>query len=210
MLPNWITLIRVLLVFVVVAFFHVNVYVSAAMLVLSVLVIAMDALDGYIARLTGSSSDLGALLDIVGDRIVEHVFWIYFATMGLIPMWIPMIVITRTVLTDMTRSLAFQRGKTPFGEKSMMESWWARALVSSRISRATYGIAKAVGFCYLGATITLRLAMSEWSWTIPTELWSTILIAGQVLVYVVVGFCVVRGFPVLWDGRRYLLGEEVA
>ncbi len=203
MQANLVTLIRVLLVFVVVALFQVNVYMSAAMLVLSVLVIWMDALDGYVARKLGISSDFGALFDIVGDRIVENVFWIYFATVGLIPMWVPIIVITRTALTDVTRSMAFQTGKTPFGEKTMMESWWARSLVSSRFSRAAYGIIKAFGFCYLGATITLRLAATEWSFAISPDTWSVVLIAGQALVYLVVAFCIVRGLPVLWDGRRF-------
>ena len=210
MQANLITLIRVLLVFVVVALFQVNVYLSAAMLVLSVIVIWMDALDGYVARKLKLSSDFGALFDIVGDRIVEQVFWIYFATVGLVPMWVPLIVITRTILTDMVRSVAFKDGKTPFGQKTMMQSWWARALVSSRVSRAGYGILKAVGFCYLGAIITLGLAEAEWSLHISDNAWQMIVLAGQGLVYFVVAFCIVRGLPVLWDGRRYLMEDAHA
>jgi CDP-diacylglycerol--glycerol-3-phosphate 3-phosphatidyltransferase len=111
-----------------------------------------------------------------------------------------LVIITRTILTDMVRSLAFQKGKTPFGRKTMMESPWARQLVSSRWSRGLYGIMKAVVFCALGVILALdRMAAQGPALDILRT-------ATDLLVYLVTFFAVVRGVPVIWDGRRYFRG----
>ena len=42
----------------------------------------MDGVDGYIARKYNQASELGSVLDIMGDRIVEASYWIAFAVFG--------------------------------------------------------------------------------------------------------------------------------
>ena len=203
MSANMITLIRLILVFVVVALFNINFYANLAMLIMTIIIIAMDWADGYVARKQGTTSDFGALFDIAGDRIVENVLWIYFAVVHLVPFWVPMIVIVRGFVTDLIRSMAFAQGKTPFGKKTMMDSRWAKALVSSRISRAVYAVSKVVAFCYLAGILTLNSAISEFSISIPDGIMKALMIIGAVIVYVTIAMCVVRGFPVIWDGRKY-------
>ncbi|MEK7397378.1 MAG: CDP-alcohol phosphatidyltransferase family protein [Candidatus Poribacteria bacterium] len=203
MSANMITLTRLILVFVVVALFNINFYANLAMLIMTIIIIAMDWADGYVARKQGTTSDFGALFDIAGDRIVENVLWIYFAVVHLVPFWVPMIVIVRGFVTDLIRSMAFAQGKTPFGKKTMMDSRWAKALVSSRISRAVYAVSKVVAFCYLAGILTLNSAISEFSISIPDGIMKTLMIIGAVIVYVTIAMCVVRGFPVIWDGRKY-------
>jgi len=200
---NMITLIRLILVFVVVALFNINFYANLAMLIMTIIIIAMDWADGYVARKQGTTSDFGALFDIAGDRVVENVLWIYFAVVHLVPFWVPMIVIGRGFVTDLIRSMAFAQGKTPFGKKTMMDSRWAKALVSSRISRAVYAVSKVVAFCYLAGILTLNSAISEFSISIPDGIMKALMIIGAVIVYVTIAMCVVRGFPVIWDGRKY-------
>lgn len=114
--------------------------------VLIVVVVAMDGLDGYVARKTGVSDAIGGVMDITADRIVEHVFWIYFAVAGLIPLWVPLVIVTRSFLVDAVRGLAAARGRTAFGPASMMTSPAARFLVSSRFMRNLYGVAKVSPF----------------------------------------------------------------
>ena len=200
---NMITLTRLILVFVVVALFNINFYANLAMLIMTIIIIAMDWADGYVARKQGTTSDFGALFDIAGDRVVENVLWIYFAVVHLVPFWVPMIVIVRGFVTDLIRSMAFAQGKTPFGKKTMMDSRWAKALVSSRISRAVYAVSKVVAFCYLAGILTLNSAISEFSISIPDGIMKALMIIGAVIVYVTTAMCVVRGFPVIWDGRKY-------
>ena len=208
MTANVITLARIGLVFVAVLLFGDGFYGQVLAFVLTVLIIYMDALDGYIARKLGLASDLGALLDITGDRIVENVYWIYFAAIGTISFWVPVIVIVRGFLTDTFRSIAFAEGKTAFGERTMMQSALTRFLVSSRFSRGLYGASKAFIFGYLGGLIALNGAMAHFSFALPPNLLLALRIAGQIIVYVVVAMCVARGLPVLWDGRTYLLEKR--
>jgi CDP-diacylglycerol--glycerol-3-phosphate 3-phosphatidyltransferase len=171
--------------------------------------IFMDALDGWVARRRREETDAGALFDIAGDRIVELVLWVFFAIRRdavdgrpLVAYWVPLVIIVRTVVTDLVRSVAFQKGRTPFGEKTMMESGWAKAIVGSRWSRGLYGALKAVAFCVLGAVLAgQRAGLSG----LPMN---ALRLAGDVLVYGTVLLCLVRAAPVVWDGRRFLIGAS--
>jgi len=124
-----------------------------------------------------------------------------------VPFWVPIIVIVRGFVTDMIRSMAFAKGKTPFGKKTMMDSDWAKAIVSSRISRGIYATSKVVAFCYLAGILTLNSAVSEFSLAIPDNIMKAFVIIGAVIVYVTIGMCIIRGLPVIWDGRRYLTAD---
>jgi phosphatidylglycerophosphate synthase len=205
MSPNLITLIRVALAFVSIALFRAGSYASAAALILLVVTISLDAVDGFVARRKSRASDAGAAFDIAADRIVESVFWIYFAAAGLITFWIPVIVIARGGLTDFLRAIAFKQGQTAFGQKTMMRTWWGRLLTGSRASRAAYGVVKCAAFFALGLWLTLA--------NLP-ELRAIIAGHGDVLMNAVragaialavstVIFCVARGVPVIIEGLRF-------
>ncbi|MFQ5861726.1 MAG: CDP-alcohol phosphatidyltransferase family protein [Candidatus Brocadiales bacterium] len=201
MKATFITLLRVLLVFIIIALFQRGVTFNAIATFLIGCIIAMDALDGYIARRYGETSKQGAVFDILGDRIVENVLWIYFACIGEYSFWIPLIVITRDVIVDNIRSLAFAEGKTAFGETTMQREAWAKFLVSSNWSRGLYAAAKGVCFTYIGLMITLESANIS-------EAWLSYLISIKfMLIYTTVAFCLVRGLPVVWEGREYLFGS---
>ena len=79
------------------------------------------------------------------QRIVELALWTFFAIRrdadgnNLVPHWVPLIIIARTVLTDFIRSAAFGEGKTAFGPDSMQVSRWAKELTASRWSRIGSG-----------------------------------------------------------------------
>ena len=207
MSPNLITLVRVFLAFVTIALFGVSGYASLAAVVLLVLTLALDAVDGYVARRDGRTSDIGAAFDIAADRIVESVFWIYFAATGMVSFWIPVIVIARGGFTDFLRMIAFTQGKTAFGEKTMMETWWGRMLVGSRASRAAYGIVKCAAFLTLGVWRMLVIT-PEWQ-TLVAGLMPGVRLGALALAVVTVVFCVVRGVPVLVEGVRFFRQELV-
>src|SRR5215510_1665796 len=109
MSPNLITLFRVALAFVSIALFRAGSYASLAALILLVVALALDAVDGFVARRRRRASDAGAAFDIAADRIVESVFWIYFAAAGLVTFWIPVIVIARGIPV-IIEGLRFFRG----------------------------------------------------------------------------------------------------
>lgn len=190
-MANLITLARTLLAFLVVGLLHIRttgVYLTAA--ALTVLVIVMDALDGYVARRRNESSKFGAVADILGDRVVEMTYWIIFAVFGWVPAWVAIIVAARGIVVDGLRALALERGLSAFG---MMRTRLGRLLVSSRLSRALYGGAKAVAFPMMILLFTPGLL---------ALLGGGLRTAAYLSVYVTVLLCLIRGTPVLVEARR--------
>jgi CDP-diacylglycerol---glycerol-3-phosphate 3-phosphatidyltransferase len=220
MTPNQVTLARVAAAFAAVALFTAREKMLAADLaavISTVAAIALDGVDGYLARTRGLATPLGAQLDILGDRFVENLFFTCFAVAGLISLWVPVVFFARGALTDFVRGLAARAGRTGFGGNSMLESWWGKRLVASRASRAAYATLKC--FCYLGLLLPLRhpsgvvsdATFGHWfaAWlNEPVAYW--LLSAGRVLTGVTVCFCLVRAIPVIWEGRRYLASEKPA
>jgi len=204
MTPNQITAARVLAAFAAVALFTMFGTAFAADLaavLLTIVAIALDGVDGYIARTRGLSTPLGAQLDILGDRVVENLFFTFFAVSGLVSLWVPVLFFVRGTMTDFIRSLAARTGRVGFGQHSMLDTSWGRIVVASRASRAAYATLKCVCFCYLGLLIPLPHAPAAWFGETARH-W--ISVAGQVLVAATVIFCVVRAVPVLCEGRRHL------
>ena len=169
MTANAITLIRMLFTFAVVALLGVHRNVNIACLATLVGIFALDALDGYVARKFGNVSAIGARLDIVADRIIENTFWIYFACEKLIPLWMPLIIMTRGFLTDGLKR-----------ESHSPRSPWAVALTQSRVSRAIYGAAKMFTFLYLAAV--------KAAFPLKVE-------TGLFLATLTVAMCLMRGIP---------------
>jgi len=205
---NIITLARIILVFVGIGLFSLDFYFDLVGAILVVIIIYMDALDGIVARKLNIASKLGALLDITGDRIVENAYWIYFAAIGLVSYWVPLVVITRSFVIDSLRSLAFSKGKTAFGKDTMMRTPIMRFLTVSRLSRAVYGASKAVIFAYLAGVIVLRSAQAQFGINLPEAVTMGIYTVKDVIVYVVVIMCVVRGIPVVYDGWPMLVEKR--
>lgn len=210
MTPNQITVLRVALGFLAVALFAAahgtaSPGVNLLGVVLIVAAISLDAVDGYVARRKQLATPLGAQLDILGDRVLENLFFTWFAVAGLVSLWVPVIFFVRGAATDFLRGLAATQGREGFGRNSMLETWWGRVLVASRVSRAAYGVLKCVCFCWLGLQLALLSAPGIAGVARMLAAWTPLFIlAGKLLVTLTVVFCLLRGIPVLWEGRRYL------
>ncbi|MDX2084594.1 MAG: CDP-alcohol phosphatidyltransferase family protein [Candidatus Melainabacteria bacterium] len=195
---NTVSVLRVLLTFLVAALlWHKTTSVYWGCFTLTVAIIWMDGLDGYLARKLGEASAFGAVFDILCDRVVEQVYWIVFLALGWIPLWVPLSIVTRGVLVDGIRSVALAQGYTAFGSSSMMRSRLGILLVSSRFSRWSYAALKAVAFSLLIGVHTPELDISA-----PTLSLLNNLVSG--CVYGAVFFCLVRGLPVLAEARTLL------
>jgi CDP-diacylglycerol--glycerol-3-phosphate 3-phosphatidyltransferase len=214
MTPNQVTMARVVAAFAAVALFTVSADAPAAdfaAVVLTVAAIALDGVDGYLARTRGLSTPLGAQLDILGDRVVENLFFTFFAVSGLVSLWVPVLFFVRGTLTDFLRGLATRSGRSGFGSSSMLDTWWGRSLVASRASRASYAVLKCVCFCWLGLLLPLRhLSPNQLGTWLGETVQQWLLSAGQMLTGVTVIFCVVRAIPVAWEGRRYFSAAQKA
>jgi len=196
-MANIITLSRIFLAFIAMGLLFIGggtfeyAHISV---ILTIFVMWFDGLDGYIARKFNESSKLGAVLDIMGDRIVENIYWVTFCALGWINVIIPLIVLTRGIITDSLRSLALEKGFTPFGEKTMMQGKIAKFIVASNFSRFTYAICKAVAFFFL------ILGHIKYDFKYK----GTVLEIGIICTYIAVAFCVLRGLPVIFESKRFL------
>ena len=208
MTPNLITLGRIILALAVVFIFNLGFYWRLAAVFLTLLVIYLDSLDGFVARKLGQASDFGALFDITGDRIVEHIYLIFYCAVGLVSFWVPVIIVTRSFLVDTLRSVAFSReGKTPFGRKTMMKTPITRFLTASPFSRTLYTVSKVAAFILLGLIYALQKGFEEGvQWLTRAEI-RDLSVVTQTLVWIMVVLNLVRGLPVLWDGRYYLFDK---
>jgi CDP-diacylglycerol--glycerol-3-phosphate 3-phosphatidyltransferase len=210
MTPNQVTAARVIAAFAAVALFTFGreaPVADAIAILLTIAAIALDGVDGYIARKRNLATPLGAQFDILGDRVVENLFFTFFAATGLISFWIPVLFFVRGTLTDFLRGLAARSGRSGFGRDSMIQTWWGRCLVASRPSRAAYAALKCACFCYLGLLLPLPHLPVAW-----LDVNSRLCLsgAGQILVMATTAFCVIRAIPVIWDGRRYLASASTS
>lgn len=195
-MANWITLSRfpLLLVTVLILYFGSPgaQLAGAALLFVGLM---LDTVDGMVARRTGSTSLFGSVLDIATDRAYELVLWMCYADLDLISAAIPLIVVVRTTLTDALRSLGIAAGAAPFDQQ---RTAIGRFLVASPWMRTAYSAGKIITFC--------GLALSQ---ALPAATSTATLAALQVVAWLTVIVCVVRGLPDVAAIPRALLRDPV-
>ncbi len=209
--PNRVTLLRVVVGFAAVCLFGRGAWANLMAVGLTVATIALDALDGHIARKKKMATAMGAQLDILGDRMIENVYFTYFAVVGMVSLWLPVLFFARGAATDFLRGLAMKAGHSPmgagWGANSMLQTWWGQALVASRWSRGLYAAMKCLCFCYLGLELALTRGPVALLGELTGDVNATIRVAAQVLTWMTAAFCLVRGLPVLVEGWKYFAGN---
>jgi CDP-diacylglycerol--glycerol-3-phosphate 3-phosphatidyltransferase len=196
-MANFITIFRVFLMFIgvylVMSFEgNFNAYVWA--LILTILAFSLDGLDGYVARKFHEESKLGALLDIMSDRIVENTYWIVFAVLGWLPVWFSLVALTRGFVTDTIRSAAMEKGYTPFG---MQRNPICKFITGSKFMRITYAVAKVLAFIVIILSKVPNIPNADMIYNV-----------GYILALIAIIFCVVRGLPVVIEAKAVLSDEQ--
>jgi cardiolipin synthase len=95
-IPNFISLLRIILVPVIVIFLIQDEYARA--LIVFAIAGLTDALDGVLARLLNKQTELGAFLDPLADKILLSTSFISLSIFSLIPGWLTVIVISRDLI----------------------------------------------------------------------------------------------------------------
>ena len=201
--PNKVTFLRVGVGFVSVGLFGRNAWLNLLAVALTVATIGLDVLDGHIARTKRMATPEGAQIDILGDRMVENMYFTYFAVVGMVSLWLPMLFFARGAATDFLRGLAMKSGQFGWGASAMLPNKWARAVVASRWSRGMYATLKCLCFCYLGLELALTQGPVALLGPVTPDLRAAIRLGAQLLAWATAGFCVIRGVPVLLEGWKY-------
>lgn len=194
-MANFISIFRIFIMFAAVYLIYTQVgntqaYVWA--LILTILAFSLDGVDGYVARKFNEVSKFGALLDIMGDRIVENTYWVLFAVMGWLNILFPLIALTRGFVTDTIRSAAMEKGLTPFGMQVNPVCKW---ITGSKFMRISYAVAKVLAFILIVAAKIPNVAHADILWEVAY--WTAV---------VAIVFCVVRGLPVMIEAKRVIEG----
>jgi CDP-diacylglycerol--glycerol-3-phosphate 3-phosphatidyltransferase len=205
--PNKVTALRVAVGFAAVSLFGRGAWANLAAVGLTVATIALDALDGHIARKKKMATPVGAQLDILGDRMIENVYFTYFAVVGMVSLWLPVLFFARGAATDFLRGLAMKAGHSGWGANAMLQTWWGRALVASRWSRGLYAAMKCLCFCYLGLELALTRGPVALVGDLAGDAHAAIRVGAHVLTWMTAAFCLLRGLPVLVEGWKYIAGN---
>lgn len=194
-MANFISIFRIFIMFAAVYLIYTQIGNAQAYLwalILTILAFALDGVDGWVARKFNEVSKFGALLDIMGDRIVENTYWVLFAVMGWLNILFPLIALTRGFITDTIRSAAMEKGLTPFGMQVNPICKW---ITGSKFMRISYAVAKVLAFILIIAAKIPDIPNQELIWNVGY--WAA--------VFAIV-FCVVRGLPVIIEAKRVIEG----
>jgi cardiolipin synthase len=95
-IPNYITLVRIVLIPFFINLMIYGYYRSA--LAVFVAACVTDALDGLIARVTNSITELGALLDPIADKLLILSAFVTLVLLKMLPVWLVIIVVSRDMI----------------------------------------------------------------------------------------------------------------
>ena len=202
--PNKVTLLRVVVGFLAVSAFGHGAWMNLLGVALTVGAIALDGLDGHLARKKKMATAVGAQLDILGDRIIENMYFTYFAVLGMVSLWLPMLFFARGAATDFLRGLALKAGHSGWGANAKLQTCGGHALVASRWSRGTYAALKCICFCYLGLELALTRGPMALLGPLTVEAHEAIRAGAQILAWLTALFCMFRGLPFFLEGGKFL------
>jgi cardiolipin synthase len=92
-IPNFITLLRIILVPVIVILLIQGSFLKA--LIVFIVAGLSDALDGFLARVLKQQTVLGAYLDPIADKALLASSFVTLSVLHIIPSWLAVIVISR-------------------------------------------------------------------------------------------------------------------
>jgi len=140
-LPNLICLLRIVLIWPIVVSLAQGAYERT--LVLFFIAAASDGLDGFLAKRFHWTSELGKILDPLGDKLLLVAVFLVATWYGLISWWLTWAAVSRDVLIGLG-ALAYRIGWGPLNGRPMISSKLNTLLqllyVLVVVSHAAYGL----------------------------------------------------------------------
>ena len=118
-LPNLICVLRIVLIWPIVASLTQGNYERTLLLFFAAA--ASDGLDGFLAKRYHWTSELGRVLDPLGDKLLLVAVFLVATWYGLIPRWLTVLAVTRDVMIGLG-ALVFRIGWGPLHGHPMISS----------------------------------------------------------------------------------------
>lgn len=134
--PNVLTVLRILLVPVlVVALLGESENGDVLAATVFALASLTDAIDGYIARRSGSITTFGKLMDPVADKLLVIAALVSLVQLDRLEAWVAMVIIAREFAVTVARMAATQQGIV------MASNWWGKAKTIVQVAAIFFVIA---------------------------------------------------------------------
>lgn len=182
-LPNKLTVLRVLLIPLFVAFFCIGSIPNHLLWALVIFALASltDLLDGHIARSRGLITDFGKLMDPLADKLLVMSAMVCFVGVGLVHPAVVVVILAREFLVSALRQLAASKGEV------LAADGWGKAKTVFQMVWICYGLL----MYWLEANLSL---------TIPRACYGGYL----ALVIIVTALTVIGGVNYTWRNRQML------
>ncbi len=110
-LPNILSISRIILLIPIIILFENNLYLSSLLTFIAASV--TDFLDGYFARRDGQTSDLGALLDLIADKVFVSILliWMTFNFDSVVILISSILIISREISISYLRLFLISKEK---------------------------------------------------------------------------------------------------
>lgn len=164
-LPNKITIGRIILsiimiVLLLVPWHNMNIYFAEYMIngeilslkyilagVIFVIASLTDFIDGYLARSRNMVTDFGKVADAIADKILVNGLLIILAYDRMIPVLIPVIIITRDIIVDSCKMICGNKGKV------VAASWLGKAKTMCMMIGLTLALFNNIPFAFLNLPV---------------------------------------------------------
>ncbi len=139
-LPDQLTVLRVVAVPVVILLYAWD-FPNHAYWATTIFIVAMatDQIDGWLARRSGTSSQLGKLLDPVADKVLVLAALVMLIGEGVAPAWMIALIVVREILVSGLRLAALERGVVLGARDLGRLKTWAQALAAAIAGYAAAG-----------------------------------------------------------------------
>jgi CDP-diacylglycerol--glycerol-3-phosphate 3-phosphatidyltransferase len=157
---------------------------AVALVVLLVISIALDGLDGWVARRRGSDSAVGSYVDVLCDRVTEDAGWIFLASQDTVWGLAILAVMLRNTAVDAVKAMSSFAGHDL--EIGVLVTGWRLEVVRSRWSRVVHN-----GLKTLALAAGVLAIMTSW----PPALAVTVVLLLFLLLSLARGTASLAEFP---------------
>ena len=187
-LPNKLTILRIILMFVFMLFLFSRglIFKIIALVIFSVASLT-DFFDGYLARKHNLVTNFGKIMDPIADKLLVLGAFLAFVQLHIVSAWMVVLIISREMIITSLRFFAITKGKFLEAEKGGKHK-----TVSQMVAI----------FLILGYLIFKEIVVRFFVWTENIEIWCRFGIFA--MMFITVTLTLISGISYLWNNRNLI------